>query len=931
MSAASYEKDISDLAQAARLMMQQMKQSGSLSASAPNMTNGGADPAKVEELGKRFEYLEKRLKENRSKFGELFKGVGQIIKVNQTFKNKLEEAAETIGKSRKKFIVDVDKVAKGTFDLSKSVGAFDKSVLNNLRTQTAHNATLRDTVKVAALARKAEMEKIAIEEAALKTLKKKGTGGDAAAKAAKAKEVKALTTKINQMKSAMTNVRTVGRDAMKTLFSSVQQNSFIFDQLDANIQKSIKSGTIYNQSMKNQVNAIRQINQTTEVHGKALAANAEIGTKGAMQFKDNLLAVAGMIKAGFKVALDYTGDVLDNFNSQLKNNVFESHYTDAAKMGMNEGQMSELLGKYQAETRNMTGSQDGSKVLDDGRLKKLQQEVGHLYGLQGQEAAAKILQQKRDMNSLGVRATDEIAAQNLKDMKGMAMAAGMTTEALESFYSELGASGTLQAIASQHEGKSAKDKLAAIQKETGLLLKNGQVLGYSTEQIKKNMAATASNKYSSFTDKIMKGIGAQMELDEFRKAGGKYTAEEATAFKNNTLGIVSAEGQDMTNRIRGSYSERTNAATMEAGKGNKQALAKLDIFRTAIDPLGQGILSGDQLNDANIASQSSKAQFGDANAATALAGGDVSQNTYMLKEQLAKLPNSVDQFNTSLLVWEKGLQNLRELQKGIIQNPAFKAGESTAGGLIDTAGNVLMMKYAKDMILGTGGKGIASRIAGSSIVGAGVRGATQLATGAAGLAGSAGTALAGMGASGSAMLTAAGSTLAMTFATAVASAGVGALIGKGISETLLQRDGALGSDFGASIGDNIGAGMAHVMSIFSDDAAAALSINSGQESDVVMQTNKKTAEMVEKQKEFYRKQREEKDAAGKPLAEAANESLAVIAENTKKTADSSATQVAETKKANANYKQRADVERLVTASIGSAKASADRVASFTGT
>lgn len=876
-----------DLAQFAGMLLAQTRKMGG-SASMIASKNKHASAEDIEQnLGK----LNDRIKSMNGDLHKFGKHLGNVIGVTGNFNKRMAAITDKMVKDATKHKNVVKEVADKTAALVKTVGIQDETLKKNAKINGEYTEALGRTVKAQRLVelvdrKRRELQEEETKNAALKAKKKRLQNKEEIE--ASDLHIKALKDFVEQNKDAQDALVGAAQE-VSNLAGLVDTASTTMDVFDNKTKSLIKSNNILRLNADRLNYVYEKMAASQGAHMDTMNGMVEATGDTVAEFGESMKETAKAIKAGFAMAFTAIGGALDNFDAQLKYNIFESHYLSAGKMGMTDGQMSELLGNNIAGARMLTGKEDPAAMLDNGRLENLQEKIGYLYGLKGPEAAAKAFQVQQMAVGSGVHADDAQLIAMGQQMKTMALGLGMTTEALEEWRQQLTDSGAMAMMAQKYDNLSAKKKSDAINKDISQLLKHGKALGFSAEQVQRNIAATQDNRFSSIGDRIRKQVGFKVAAQQLDMAGLGMDDKDMKVLTDISNGVVNPDQDRVLKKLRMGFGQQFNDASNLAAKtGDSTALNNMSVQKSIIDSIDSSILDTEAIKAAMSADQSAKGMFGDATAAAVDAGNYDAQKVFTTT--LSKLPTSIDKFNSSVLLFEESLKNLRDIGTGIKGNPGY--------AMLETAGSI-----AAGIIMSRMGTALAGRLIG--MVAPSLLGGTTAAAG--GAAGGAGLGL--------------GATVAGASAGAIAATvGAGAAIGTGVG--ILIDDNFVE---GTKAGDYLGAQVADLMSIFgSDTAKEALEHNKNGYN--ISPSRIFNAEHLKQMEEMERK---EKEAPEKAKADAeTREHLRTIAKNTEDTATHAKSQVEEQKKSNSHYKSAEEAKKLASAMAASASNAADRVKAF---
>ena len=406
-----------------------------------------------------------------------------------------------------------------------------------------------------------------------------------------------------------------------------------------------------------QVNAYDHLNKEVENLAKGIHSARDSIVSGV---KDMTKKMGGII-----------GVAIDNFREQLKFNIRESHYIQAARMGMSDGELSRFLGENVDTFRGVTGSADNAKILD-GTLQDLTRRVTEIYGETGMDAARRVAQVASTMQQSGISNMNSPALieARLKNFSDMADRVGMVKGELVDFAQQLAESGDMAFLASKYEGLSEDKKMAALDAELEARIANAKMLGQSTDQIKEQIQLQRNRRYGGLGDQIRKMVGTKMLQRQMEKAGMEVTPEWIAARNKSDMGgVLNAQEQAILSGASEKYmsiveGKRIAATDKYSKTGSFGDLAEITVVRGIMD--GFGVEEADPerlaLRDKQIADARKK--YGDAAVDAFIANGTIAD---VLRRDNPERGANVS--NSHALVADQTLNIGKTIYEGAMKNP----------------------------------------------------------------------------------------------------------------------------------------------------------------------------------------------------------------------------------------------------------------------
>ena len=298
------------------------------------------------------------------------------------------------------------------------------------------------------------------------------------------------------------------------------------------------------------------------------------------------------------------GLMLDNFRARLQYNVMDTHYTDAASMGLSGPQLSQFVGENARMLRLMDQSGNAEAPLD-GRIQDIQKHVTALYGVSGPAAMQTLADAGSSLQQAGINLNTAPEALNthLTQVSQMADRLGMVKSELISFQKDLAESGELAYLTSKYNHLSAGDAQVAMDRELEARIANAKVLGLSTAHVKEQIQIERRNRYGTIENQIMGMIGAKMDASLASRHGANITPEmEAVREKFKLGGKLDAQEMKLYEMSELEIKRaHENAIRSASERGDKNALLSLGVDRSISQRVGSDTFTAEGMAKFDIA------------------------------------------------------------------------------------------------------------------------------------------------------------------------------------------------------------------------------------------------------------------------------------------------------------------------------------------
>lgn len=485
--------------------------------------------------------------------------------------------------------------------------------------------------------------------------------------------------KAQNLADAQTMVDVVA--AFKRLKNIGNDTTGVFKQLSAEAQAAIRDNDIEKLKQKH---IIDEINEAQKDYTDTMVEATRIETERQKQVKVqqdkiNKAAIETAKKVGGSIAQS-----IDMFRLQLKNNVKESHFTQAGKMGMSDGDLSKFLGSNADILRGTTDTSDIASLVESGEMSRLHEQTTKTFGMGGAEGAAAIGTMIETLQKAGISTRDEKTLRgHISNVGAMSERVGMPKEEMLKFMKDLGDSGGLANMTEKYKDLSPERQQKAMNAEIEARIKNSKMLGYSTDQIKEQINEQKKNQFGGIGDKVKKMIGAQMFQESLADQGINMTDEEQKAVNAFQLtGAGTQEQMAIVNRLgdrkmEGDFQRRTAADAKAARTGDNSDVLDEAANRQVQQSLFTMFSSDEEAGNFIERRSGSNSRFGKDGRAKYDADGTLSK-------QLTGNATDPKDFNSSLLPMDQSMNVLKNYWDGVMANPM----QSAAASLLKLVGQV---------------------------------------------------------------------------------------------------------------------------------------------------------------------------------------------------------------------------------------------------
>lgn len=502
------------------------------------------------------------------------------------------------------------------------------------------------------------------------------------------------------------------------------------------IYEKLRKGTkLTNDEFKALLPILDQVGKNFKVIGDASGGVANAYKQAAHAMPEMQKAMLNGLRNVFvglrSAAVAAAPQLYKDLMAQTQNGVATSSYDQAFRLGVSQAELSEFVGKNRMSLRSI-GDGRSTTPIDNGQINDLQNQVGHMFGVTGNEALKFLGTSFDNLISMGLTPTVENTKATMDTLRDTMLQTGMTFDQLNSMVSDLSHSPAfLQLVQAQGYSDQAN--------QLKLLSKMVVSQGYSAEYLKQLLELNKNQMYEGVAEGVRGMVGVQLlgsklgmskddtNLQSLLRAKGPGALTEMynrgdfknTMFNNKKLDDVlkeqfgEASGQAFSNFALSRQNDWNKASQAQGAKnaasgsiiGGMVNNTLLNAFADMAGPAYQ------QRDSALIANATLKGRTGSLDPTKdqvdkMLGGNDV----------LAKSINDVSNSFLDLIPIQKEyFAALKEGIDGFRNNPLGQSGgglTSAVGGAWDAFTNYMGIKTLLSATGVGGGVGIGSKIMG---------------------------------------------------------------------------------------------------------------------------------------------------------------------------------------------------------------------------
>lgn len=628
-------------------------------------------------LTKSTEKLETALR-NASRTGELWaSSLNKMTGLQSVFGEKTSQTIARIDANNKKQTEATRRITEATVKLTKQEGLQSNAI------KAATEATFGFAETMAKLKGKqddrARIAGISGEITELKKQKTTGKNKDKELNDAIDAEIRVLREFEKTLPNIQQEIEDLSVEAIRLRESArglspaldeVADSALKLEDVNGKQELSVRNVTAVNDTFGEHLDA------TTNVLA-GLNETAEKLAEGMQQARDSIVASAMSIAKGIGSAIP---GIINNFREQLKYNVKDSNYTDAAMMGLSEGELSKALGENADTFRGITGSGDNRAILD-GTLQGLQRTVTALYGEAGPEAMKRIAQATTMTQGAGINTRGNPAAvtQSLKSFSEMADRLGMVKGDLMDFATQLAESGEMAYLAGKYQNMSAADAQSAINRELEARIANAKMLGLGTEHIKAQIQLERKNRYGTMENQIQSMIGGKMDASIARKNGVNVSSATEAIIQKKNLGqnLTVAEQSQFDQFQFSSRNAMENGQKRAEASGNTGAYLQYGMQRSLSQKFGSDTSTEAGMEQAEAQRAKIRSRYTQEEWADFEKSGTVAK----MYQQNGLNAGDPDSYNSSLMLADQTMNAGKTLWDGIAANPIMSGIATGVAGI----------------------------------------------------------------------------------------------------------------------------------------------------------------------------------------------------------------------------------------------------------
>ena len=645
-------------------------------------------------------------------------------KVSQLLTGNMRDMIAGMDDRLKKYKGVQDDLIKSSLEYYKSQGLANKSIyeananLSKLSIFTEHLTKAYDT-KLSA-----ELELNKLQEQLIETTGKRARFSEFSDEGrALDKEIKKLSNKVNEAgvivqknDNLLIKSRNNLASEISQLAALVGENHPVFDGFTQDYKEFIKDGVIPStMSMEVFADQTGVLSEKIKINSDVVATAASAIEESVNNLQDSISAavknIARMAGAGSVVAVN---KIVDAALAQMRYNISESNFVEAALAGVSDEFLSETLATFKTEIGILTGQFDVSEGA--GQFTQMARKMALDMGLTGEEGL------KAAANLTKLNFTMGLGAKNVpafyKSIEYMAEGARITADEAIEYMNELSESGVLQTM--RMDIIDPEERQKAIMADTERLLMHGKALGKSVKSIAEFQKSLNVQKYGNVEDLIRQQIGRGLAADMAgMSAEQKRKIDEATL--RQQMGTETGEDrallQAFTTQLRQNNKDMMRSGDILGAAINRQIVNTVSGGDVVTDLSAQGLVESD-VEAARVLSGTGDQAITLEQLRTGII--DEQNNSLILNNtQLDTMKKRIDDVNSSLVpMVEEYLPAMKNLLSGMAQNPVGAAIGGAGGimGILGSGADVLMnYLILKKLGVGTGILGKAKSLLGGGL------------------------------------------------------------------------------------------------------------------------------------------------------------------------------------------------------------------------
>lgn len=659
------------------------------------------------------EKLQKSMEKTAKVSDAVVDSLKRLTKFNYIFGESIKDSVTRINDSHKKHTEATKRITKSVVEMADAFGLGSKKLNVQMQSTVKYTETINRLNKLS-------MDKLAIEKALIdrakeeKLLRRLTAARQKEERDAVEARIEGLNELINTQGRVNDEMDALTYD-LKGMSGRIIENSVAFEHLSDGTKDVIKSNTFMKLSVGEQTKVMEELNKASN---DFLATFAELNRDA---IKNNELQKKKM--DSFLSAMATTGKAMggvvssgiENYRLQRQNNVRESNYISAGKMGMSDGDLSKLLGANADIIRGATGQANIGAITTNGTMKSAHSIIEQEYGESGAEGGARYMQTLGALQNAGISTRNAATVNSHISRMGLsAERVGMSKGGMADFMADLASSGNLAAMNSQYRGLSPEAQQKAMVSEVELRLKNNKLLGMNNDQMKEQIAAQRSKQMGGLDEHIRGLIGAKMFASKRKQQGSVLSAEDQNIMLRHSQGDLSPEVQARFNALvresqLADQSAADSALTQYGTTGSYAGIAKGAVWNSLGESMSIPGMSREDRMRAQAEDATARARFGD---------------NYLSAKSSPQFDNTKGDYNSSLLLFDDAMSAGKTYYDGLLKNPLTAIMASTALTAFNTG--LLVLRGG----IGPGGGGIAAARGAAGRAATGAAAAARVAGGA---------------------------------------------------------------------------------------------------------------------------------------------------------------------------------------------------------
>lgn len=668
-----------------------------------------------------IENLNKIFKESRGLMKSMNEAIMDGIRTYKNLDKELEELTDDIVDSSKAHKDSVAKNAKSTADLIKTHGIQSKSVsdqaklLDKLNNKLNEYSKAQTVIMVAEEKLKKIKENLAFEQAELnkaKNSKKTTAAHHESIKVLQAEEM--VLNDLVEVNKKLIDGFESSSDGLGEFIKNVGESTIAFDALTDSEINLIKTGKLFNNTLLDGKNIQKEIfEKLRKVHDTFNRMVGDIADSTSNKLSTMQRQKTRAMQSVIDKAPGFVKSVLSNYMSQVRYNMPESNFISAGGMGLEDSELSEVLGKNQRTLGAMTKSSAPDAAIQSGALQRLQQQ-SKILGFTGKDAAEFGPQLLAQLKNSGIQISEKTGMDQIAMIKAMSHVMRVDAGEMAETFAKFTESGAMSAVTANYGDIDPKKRLEVYNKELLLRMVNNRLLGRNNENLIEQDKARQSAKYGSIEQAFRDQLSIDFAIEESQRAGVQFLPEEIELLKRYKDPSLTApqkvQNEKTITKIQNAQIDaQTNALIQSGGRAEGTVQAKLT---SAVMSGMSGVpwLNQENLVAAENARQDAIGSMGEKGYQEYL-NGKIPENQKEIRTNITGLPMTLGDHDSHMAVGEEHLQKLSQIMEGISKHPLL-AGSSIYGTFVAIRKALNFAKGVSAVRLATkGGSGFGGLVA----------------------------------------------------------------------------------------------------------------------------------------------------------------------------------------------------------------------------